>query len=49
MCHVTPTVVSSEEDEDDIFSDELAERGSDSESGDNEQVLSCGTGVASLQ
>ena len=28
-------VVSSEEDEDDIFSDELVERGSDSDSGDN--------------
>lgn len=41
VCHVMPSAVSSEEDEDDIFSDELAERGSDSESGDNEQVLSC--------
>ena len=31
-------VVSSDEDEDDIFSDDLVERGSDSESGDNEPV-----------
>ena len=29
---------SSDEDEDDIFSDDLVERGSDSDSGDNEQV-----------
>ena len=31
-------VGSSDEDEDDIFSDDLVERGSDSDSGDNEQV-----------
>lgn len=38
MCGGDHCIVSSEEDEDDIFSDELVERGSDSDSGDNEQV-----------